>query len=135
MAAAAPATDIVTWVPTTPGRARGRGFDQAELLAEVVAARAGAPCRRLLMRAPGAPQTGRTRADRLGGPRVLSVGEVGERSVLLVDDVITSGATMAAAAQVLRGAGAREIHGIAAAATPRTLSVPPATRSCLWKPP
>ena len=132
MASVAPAVDVVTWVPTTPGRARGRGFDQAALLAEALAARSGLPCRRLLRRAPGAPQTGRGRADRLDGPTLLAVGAVEGASVLLVDDVVTSGATMTAGARALRRAGAREVHGVAAAATPRTLGLSPATRSRPW---
>jgi predicted amidophosphoribosyltransferase len=60
--------DAVTWVPTTAARRRARGFDQSELLAARVAALLGRPLVALLGRCPGPPQTGRTRAERLGQP-------------------------------------------------------------------
>jgi predicted amidophosphoribosyltransferase len=135
MAAVAPDVALVTWVPTTAARSRGRGFDQAELLARAVAARAARPCRRLLIRSPGAPQTGRSLAARLEGPRLRATGIVAGLDVLLVDDVVTSGATMAAAARALRDAGASAVHGVAAAATPRTLGLSPAARSGPWTSP
>src|SRR4051812_40148968 len=50
--------DVVTWAPTTSVRRRARGFDHAELLARRTAARCGLPCRGLLQRLPGPPQTG-----------------------------------------------------------------------------
>src|SRR5262245_61659858 len=50
--------DLVTWAPTTPSRRRDRGFDQAELLARAIAPRLGVPCRSVLKRGNGAPQTG-----------------------------------------------------------------------------
>src|SRR6188508_1988727 len=55
--------DVVTWAPTSSGRARRRGFDQAELLAREVARQLGLPCRRLLYRVHGQPQTGRNRVE------------------------------------------------------------------------
>ncbi len=62
--------DLVTWAPTGPSRARERGYDQAELLARAVARELRVPCRRLLYRTHGAPQTGRSRSERLNGPRL-----------------------------------------------------------------
>lgn len=113
-----PATvDVVTWAPTTPRRRRERGFDQARLLARAVARRLRRPCRRLLVRAPGPPQTGRPRHERLSGPNYTSARKPAAR-VLVVDDVVTTGATMLAAARVLKAAGAREVKGAAAARTP-----------------
>ena len=135
MAAVSPDTALVTWVPTTSVRSRQRGFDQAELLARAVAARLARPCRQMLLRSPGAPQTGRSLAGRLEGPILHARGVVAGLDVLLVDDVVTSGATMASAARVLRDAGAGAVHGVAAAATPCTLGLSPAARSGAWKSP
>jgi orotate phosphoribosyltransferase len=55
--------------------------------------------------------------------------------VVLVDDVVTSGASMTAGAMALRRVGAREIHGVAAAQTPRTLGAPGTARSGPWTSP
>jgi predicted amidophosphoribosyltransferase len=111
---------VVTWVPTTTKRRRDRGFDQAELLARAVARRLDLPCRALLRRRAGPPQTGRTLAQRRDdaprfAPRRRLPGAV---PVLLVDDVVTSGATLAAAAVALREAGAGAVHAAVAASTP-----------------
>jgi ComF family protein len=110
--------DLVTWAPTTPARLRARGFDQAELLARSVARGLHVPCRRLLRRHPGAAQTGRDAAGRHEGPAFSPRRGLDGRSVLLVDDVVTTGATVAAAARALREAGAVSVRVVAAARTP-----------------
>lgn len=107
----------VTWVPTTAGRRRARGFDQARLLARAVAADLRLPCPGLLLRHPGPAQTGRAVEARRAGPSFDAIGPVPAR-VLLVDDVVTTGATVAAAARALRAAGAEQVHVLAAARTP-----------------
>jgi predicted amidophosphoribosyltransferase len=114
-----PAIDVVTWAPTTAARRRTRGFDHAELLAGVVGRRLRRPVRSLLVRAPGPAQTGAPRAARDAGPRMHARAAASHRHVLLVDDVVTTGATMTAAAAALRRAGAESVHGLAAARTPR----------------
>jgi predicted amidophosphoribosyltransferase len=117
-ALAPPGTDVVTWVPTTSARRRDRGFDQAELLARAVARRLRRPCRPLLRRVPGPAQTGRSRVERRADPPRFTARPRPAGDVLLVDDVVTTGATAGAAARALRGAGARRVVLLAAARTP-----------------
>jgi len=136
-ALAPPGTDLVTWAPTTPARVRARGFDQARLLAGAVARDLGLPCRPLLRRASGPAQTGRDAVSRYAGPGFAARRRLAGRRVLLVDDVVTTGATVAAAARALREAEAAEVHVLAAARTPPSRGhvhwAMPARRSPLWK--
>jgi ComF family protein len=117
--------DVVTWAPTSARRRRSRGYDQAELVARALARRLGLPCRRLLRRVPGPPQTGRSRSQRLAGPAFVARPSRRPLRVLLIDDVVTTGATLASAGRALRAAGASHVVLAAAAATPP----PPAQRS------
>ncbi|HEU4393624.1 MAG TPA: phosphoribosyltransferase family protein [Solirubrobacterales bacterium] len=99
-------------VPPAPSRLRRRGFDPAGELAGALAERLGSPLERCLVRRGGPRQVGRRRAQRLGHPpRVHSPGVV-PRSVLLVDDVLTTGATVTACAQALRAAGAARVVAV-----------------------
>lgn len=109
--------DVITWAPTTPARRRERGFDHAELLARALGRRLRLPVRRLLDRGPGAAQTGLGLADRRCSPDFGSRRR-SPRSVILVDDVVTSGSTLSSAAGALRAAGAERIVGLVAARTP-----------------
>ena len=109
--------DAVTWAPTGASRRRRRGYDQAELLARAVARRLGVRARRLLVRVgDGSPQTGRGRQARLVGPTFVAIGRVPPR-VLVIDDVVTTGATFAAARTALLVGGAHRVWCLAAAAT------------------
>jgi predicted amidophosphoribosyltransferase len=107
----------VSWAPTTAQHRRARGFDPAELLARAVARELGLRRARLLDRKPGPAQTGLDAAARRVGPHFVARGPAPAR-VLLVDDVATTGATLAAAAHALRAAGARNVVAVTAARTP-----------------
>lgn len=107
--------DVVTWAPTTDLRRRSRGFDHAELLARRVARQVGLPCRSLLHRIPGPPQTGRTLAERHEGPVFVAISDLHGAHVIVIDDVITTGATMESAGRTLRAAGAGWLCALAAA--------------------
>ena len=128
--------DVVTWAPTSGPRARARGYDQSELLARAVARELRVPCRRLLYRSHGEPQTGHTRAERLHGVsfRARAISGFGRRTghatrttqplrVLLIDDVVTTGATLVAARSALQRAGVGSVVCAAAAATPDVRSL------------
>jgi predicted amidophosphoribosyltransferase len=111
-----PAGAVCTWAPTSAARRRSRGYDQAELLARAVARRWRVPAAPLLRRRPGPAQTGRTAASRHQHPG-FALRRSPVVSVVVVDDVGTTGATLSAAARALRGGGARRIVGLAAART------------------
>lgn len=108
--------DDVCPIPLSKQRQRERGYNQAALLAVPLAAQLGLPCRRKwLYRKRHTPtQIGLDRSQ-----RALNVEEafsavamqVEGRTILLVDDVITTGATMQAAAFALKAAGAAAVYG------------------------
>jgi ComF family protein len=109
--------DVITYAPTDPARARQRGFDQAELLAQAVAAKLGVRCRALLRRARAAEsqvkvQSGSRRRENLRGA-FQALGHLKPGTVvLIVDDVATTGATLNECAAALKAAGAGAVYAL-----------------------
>ncbi len=110
---------VVTWVPASRKMKRRRGYDQGRILARAVAHRAGLSTRSLLRRTSRQTQAGATRSERLLGPDLIGVGH-SPSSVILIDDVCTSGASLAAATRVLRAHGAVEVRANVVAVVPGT---------------
>jgi ComF family protein len=100
-------------VPPAPGRRRRRGFDPAEEIAAALARRTGLAVSRCLRRANGPRQVGRPRRERLASPPRVRATRPAPPKALLVDDVVTTGATLMACATALRAAGAREVCALA----------------------
>jgi predicted amidophosphoribosyltransferase len=106
-------------VPLHPARRRSRPYNQAARLAEAISSRSGLPLADCLRRTGSdARQVGRGRVARLGAAAgSFEAGKPVPPAALLVDDVVTTGATLAACAAALRAAGARQVGAIAFART------------------
>lgn len=107
---------LITHLPTATSRVRTRGYDQAELIAKSLSRRSGLPYASLLLRLGQAHQVGAGREERIKQAadiyRARSTGRLAGASIVLVDDVITTGASLEAAAKALKAAGAKRIYGL-----------------------
>lgn len=120
-----PLTDVdtVSWVPVGPLRKLKRGYDQSRLLAEAVAGELGAkavPVLRKIRNTPpqsGIPDAAKRRANVLGAYKVKDPAAIRDKRILLLDDVITTGATCSECAKTLLTAGAKEVFCAAVAAS------------------
>ncbi|MFI5182294.1 MAG: ComF family protein [Thermoanaerobaculia bacterium] len=113
--------EAVAAIPSTRGRNRERGYDPGALLAEEVGRRLSLPVLSALARVRETPPqsalgASERRSNVAGAFRARPAAR--GRSFLLVDDVLTTGATAFAAAEALRTAGARSIHIAVLARTP-----------------
>lgn len=119
---ALPAADVITYIPADPDRLLRRGHHPAERLARSLARRWGVELAPLLVRHGGGErQAALTRAERLRNARDAFIAvAAAPRTVLLVDDVYTTGATAAAGASALRRAGARRVDVVTFARTVRS---------------
>jgi len=106
--------DLVSWPSLSKGRLRKRGYDQAQLLAREVALAAGRPLLRTLDKEDRPAQSEQEgiearRANLLGAYTPCCPEEVRDKTVLLVDDVVTTGSTLSECAKTLRVAGAKAV--------------------------
>jgi ComF family protein len=106
--------DLVVPVPLHPKRRRDRGFNQSELLARSLARQIAVPVGRSLIRVrPTLPQVGLTDSERKENVRKAfrcpHPQQISKKRVLLVDDVMTTGATVASAARALLDGGALRV--------------------------
>ncbi|WEK30685.1 MAG: ComF family protein [Candidatus Pseudomonas phytovorans] len=118
-----PRPDLLLPVPLAGGRLRDRGFNQAGMLGRWLSAQLGLPCdERLLMRTRDTPAQQRldARARQRNLRQAFAItGELTGKHVAMVDDVLTTGATARAIAEVLRKAGARRVDVYCLARTPK----------------
>jgi ComF family protein len=112
--------DVVVAVPLHRLRKKERGYNQAEFIAKPLAKRLGLPCKALLVRERARPDkhsmTFEERWESVRGAFAPHQGtQVDNLRVLLVDDVMTTGATLNACAKVLLRAGAKSVVGLTVA--------------------
>lgn len=114
--------ELVTWVPVHPSRRRERGFDQAEVLARAMARMLGLPvlgCLERRRRTVAQHALGqRQRADNVGGvfaAATTALPDLRGGWLVVIDDVMTTGATLSGCAQALLSAGATGVSAITVA--------------------
>jgi ComF family protein len=114
--------DLITWVPISRRRKFRRGYDQVELLAKAVGKELGMEPVPLLKKVrhnrpqSGIPDAAKRRANVLGAYRAINREAISGKRILLLDDILTTGATAGECARVLLTCGAKEIHCAAVAA-------------------
>lgn len=103
-------------VPTAPKRVRERGFDHAKLISECLGKLVDLPTMNLLRRKSNVRQLGSSRKDRIAQVRgefeIFNTEKIEGKKVLLVDDVMTTGATLSAVAKILKEAGAKSVSAV-----------------------
>lgn len=107
---------IIVPIPTASSRVRQRGYDQAKLIARQIARKARLPYLNCLVRSGYAHQVGAGREQRLRqletAFRVKNTELIKDSKIILVDDVVTTGASLEIAAKVLMEAGTNDITAV-----------------------
>lgn len=107
--------DLITWVPLSRKSLRKRGYDQARLIAETAARELGTSAVPVLKKVRNTGTQSRLhdnaarRSNVLGAYQVIAPEMIREKRVLLIDDVVTTGATLSECARELRTAGAADV--------------------------
>ena len=112
------AETLVVPVPTAPKRVRRRGYDQAQILARSLAAEKNLSVVNVLIRTTQDDQIGKRRNERLvqmNKAFEVKKNNLAGKTVLLVDDVLTTGATLESAARLLRQNGAVHVDAVVVA--------------------
>ena len=110
--------DAVTWVPLSKRRKRQRGYDQAMLLAQAISRQLSLPAAATLVKVRHTPaQSGQAeerarRVNVLNAYNTLSGAELQGKTLLLCDDVVTTGSTLSECARMLRTAGAERVYAV-----------------------
>lgn len=118
------AYDVVTWIPVSAAKLETRGYDQARLLAEALAGTLGKTAVPLLEKSKDTPAQSSLTDPRQRWENVAGVYTVPDpaaaagKRVLLIDDILTTGATMEEGAKTLRRAGASQVVAAAFCKTP-----------------
>lgn len=108
--------DTISWVPTARTRVRQRGFDHAKFIAQGLGDRYGLSLHDLLVRLGGSRQVGASKIRRKrqveGMFEPKNLAQMRGKRVLLVDDIVTTGATITECARTLRRNGAKQVEAI-----------------------
>lgn len=114
--------DVLMPVPLFWWKKIRRGYNQAELLAQTISQETGIPIQNVLTRVKNTKTQTRLseseRCDNVKNAFTVQTNDIKDKKVLLIDDVLTTGATIQECARVLKDAGACEVYSCVAAITP-----------------
>lgn len=115
--------EVITWVPLSRKRKKKRGYDQSRLIAERLSKLYGIKCEMLLKKKIDNPPQSRTansdiRLNNVKGVySVITPEKCTNRCVLIIDDIVTTGATLSECSKVIKAAGASEVYAATVAKT------------------
>ncbi len=110
--------DMISYIPLSRKRQKKRGYNQSELLARQISKNTGVPCEATLKKIKNnkAQSSIKDRKQRaanvVGAYRVIDERKLKGKHILLVDDVVTTGATLGECARMLKNSGAEAVYAI-----------------------